>query len=889
MDASRATGRARHRLLLELGRGGMGTVYLAIAEGPSGFAKLKVVKRLRTDLAEDPQFLQMFLEEARISARLNHPNVVQTFEVGFDGQHYFIEMEYLEGQSLEAVVRRASRGLCLPRPLGLWIVTQILTGLHFAHELTSLTGEALHVVHRDVSPHNVFVLYEGAVKLLDFGIAKAADSSLDTRTGVTKGKVTYMAPEHAAHTLVDRRADLFSVGVVLWQLLTGRRLWSDVSDAEIYAKLERGDLPSPRTVDPDLPESLERICMRALARAPEERYATAADFRAVIEEYLDASGARVGPTQASALMNEWFGDRRRTTRMEIEEALRTAPSAPSGPVDPPIHARLQAQSLTPSMDMSASHTLSSTRPKRRYSLAFALVGVAIAAAVTATARRESTASPAAYSPSGARPKCTSNAECAQRLGEAALCRPDDGCAVIESDQCHVRADPADVGNDSAIWIGAMLPLSGPEAPVGRDNLNAADLARRDFGTMIGGLPPSKPGGAIRPLALVACDDAVDPRRAARHLVEDLHLPAVIGFSNSKEVVDLATTVFMPRDVLAVAALNMGPLVTQIPRARGTPPMVWRTAVSITQSAAPMAAVVSEVDEREVRRSGVVSPGELIRVALVRPNDATSLSLSNALVSLLRFNGADVVGNGDNYREFVYDDPSIAGEAPNYDGVASALASFRPHVVICADEPSRVVPGVVARLEARWPNDGPYRPRYLLSMSTGQDELYRFVGSSAERRRRFLAVDLPANTETNVKFAMRYDEVFSPKVTPGTAPGVAYDAVYILAYAAYAVGDGPLSGSALAAAMARLVPPGDRVDVGPDRILEAIAALHSGRNIDLNGAATSLDFDLPTGENRSDFAVYCLKVDASGRAADTIESGLRYDSRTKTLSGASRCR
>src|SRR5215469_16235440 len=148
------------RLLLELGRGGMGVVYLALAVGPGGFAKLKVVKRLRAELAEEPRARQMFLDEARLAARLLHPNVVQTNEVGFDGKHYFLEMEYLEGQSLDALQRRAAvTGATVPLPVAIWILVQTLAGLHHAHELADLDGQPLHVVHRDVSPHNVMITY----------------------------------------------------------------------------------------------------------------------------------------------------------------------------------------------------------------------------------------------------------------------------------------------------------------------------------------------------------------------------------------------------------------------------------------------------------------------------------------------------------------------------------------------------------------------------------------------------------------------------------------------------------------------------------------------------------------------------------------------------------
>src|SRR5262249_34813659 len=162
---------------------------------------------LRSFLGSDPHFLEMFLEEARLAARLHHPNVVQTNEVGFDGEHHFLEMEYLDGQPFETILRKAAKATPLPLPVALYVPAQALRGLHYAHELVGLSGEPLEIVHRDVSPHNIFVTYDGQVKVLDFGVAKAADSTCDTKTGVIKGKMSYMAPEQAARKAVDRRAD----------------------------------------------------------------------------------------------------------------------------------------------------------------------------------------------------------------------------------------------------------------------------------------------------------------------------------------------------------------------------------------------------------------------------------------------------------------------------------------------------------------------------------------------------------------------------------------------------------------------------------------------------------------------------------------------------------
>jgi len=312
----------KYRPLAILGRGGMATVYLAAASGPGGFTKLVVIKELKPDLAEEEHFRSMFLEEARLAARLNHPNIVQTFEVGDEDNLPFIVMEYLEGQSLHGL--RAKAGAFGDAPVAgqARIVADMLAGLHAAHELTDFDGQPLKVVHRDVSPHNVFVTYDGEVKLVDFGIAKAVDSSARTSTGAIKGKLAYMPPEQAFGLGLDRRADVFAAGVVLFEAVTGTRIWKGQTEPMVLGHLAQGEIPRVRDVAPTAPAELARIVARALEVRPEDRYPTAAEFQMDIERYLETvphapSAREVGSTAGRA-----FAEQRVEIKRVVDEQLR---------------------------------------------------------------------------------------------------------------------------------------------------------------------------------------------------------------------------------------------------------------------------------------------------------------------------------------------------------------------------------------------------------------------------------------------------------------------------------------------------------------------------------------------------------------------------------------
>lgn len=316
---------SKYRVVSRLGSGGMAEVYLVLSERPGGFNKLQVLKLMRSDLSdqERPEFLQMFQDEARLAARLNHPNIVQSFEVGAeDGQPYIV-MEFLEGQPLHRVQQRRNVGAGFSMDMELLVLCQVLEGLEYAHHVTDYEGKLLHMVHRDVSPQNVFVTYSGQSKLVDFGVAKTLESS-KTRAGVVKGKVAYMPPEQVKTGPIDHRADLFSVGVLLWEAVARQPMHADLSVYESLSRLVRGDLPKLRDVVPSVDPALERIVQRALEIDPNLRYQDAESFRAELLAYLD-SISKVRPRDVGNAVSQLFAQERAELSQIIRRSMTSTP------------------------------------------------------------------------------------------------------------------------------------------------------------------------------------------------------------------------------------------------------------------------------------------------------------------------------------------------------------------------------------------------------------------------------------------------------------------------------------------------------------------------------------------------------------------------------------
>ncbi|HEU4537733.1 MAG TPA: serine/threonine-protein kinase, partial [Polyangiaceae bacterium] len=323
----------KYHLVMPLGQGGMGLITLGLALGPGEFFQCAVIKSLRPEYAHDEDFVAMFDDEARLAARLQHPNVVRALGVEDAPEGRFLALEFLEGQTLGSLCERVGHA-SVPLGLHLYALAEVLAGLHYAHELADYDGTPLGVVHRDISPHNVFVTYDGQVKVLDFGVAKAAKNRSRTRVGTLKGKLSYMAPEQAVAAFdgkqpVDRRADVFAIGVMLWEALAGRWRTADGSVGEaVLAGRLTGEEPKLREVRPDVDPALAAVCERATALDPAHRFPTAFAFRQALLAAIEGRGGPADAEALGALVSGAFAEERRrlreTVRAEIERARPAA-------------------------------------------------------------------------------------------------------------------------------------------------------------------------------------------------------------------------------------------------------------------------------------------------------------------------------------------------------------------------------------------------------------------------------------------------------------------------------------------------------------------------------------------------------------------------------------
>jgi len=328
----------RYELCFELASGGMATVYLARVDGASGFEKLVALKRIHRHLAKEKKYVDMFLDEAKIASRITHPNVCSVFDFGHADGEYYIAMEYLVGEPLSRLCGKVARDQEQRRhpllPLRMAsIIADACEGLHAAHELKDANGDLLHVVHRDVSPRNLFITYDGSVQVVDFGLASARQRMHHTATGQMKGTFAYMAPEQLAGGSIDRRVDIWSLGVALWEMLTLKRLFRHDTTANTMHAVLYDDLVPPSAHRSQIPEELDEIVMKALERDPKKRWQSAREMGRAIRQFLGTQQEIVGPAELSDWMGAVFpqGEARKSQLMEIarmaHEQVPTMPSA----------------------------------------------------------------------------------------------------------------------------------------------------------------------------------------------------------------------------------------------------------------------------------------------------------------------------------------------------------------------------------------------------------------------------------------------------------------------------------------------------------------------------------------------------------------------------------
>ncbi|MGB5366631.1 MAG: serine/threonine-protein kinase [Polyangiales bacterium] len=319
----------RYELRFELASGGMGSVYLARLDGTAGFEKLVALKRIHPHLAKETDCVEMFLDEAKIASRITHPNVCSVFDFGQADGEYYIAMEYLVGEPLARVYTRVAqiqeqrRSPLLPLRMAR-IIADACEGLHAAHELKDANGDLLHVVHRDVSPRNLFITYDGAAQLVDFGVASARERLHKTSTGDVKGTIAYMAPEQLKAGTIDRRIDTWALGAALWEALAVKRLFKRDTTANTMFALLYEQIHPPSKFRPQVPEELDDIALKALARDPNERWQTAREMGQALRKFLSKQDELIGPAELSGWMAELFpqGEARKNQLMELARMQR---------------------------------------------------------------------------------------------------------------------------------------------------------------------------------------------------------------------------------------------------------------------------------------------------------------------------------------------------------------------------------------------------------------------------------------------------------------------------------------------------------------------------------------------------------------------------------------
>jgi serine/threonine protein kinase len=316
-------------LLKKIAVGGMAELFLARQVGVMGFERIVAIKKILPHLTNDKEFVEMFINEAKLAAQLTHPNIVQIFDFGVVEGTYFIAMEFIMGKSLaEILIKGKKLKDFIPGGLAVYLISKIAAGLDFAFQGKTLGGKPLGIVHRDISPQNILIGYNGDVKLVDFGIAKAASSNHHTQTGVLKGKLAYFSPEQAWGEPVDHRSDIFSLGVVLYEMLTERRLFKAENEIATIEKIRKGEIPPPSSINTLLPKTIDAILLKTLARKPEERFQNAGEFEEALTQFFRLSGGLPTAKELSSYVANLYPFEIKMNNEEYEKLARVESKGP---------------------------------------------------------------------------------------------------------------------------------------------------------------------------------------------------------------------------------------------------------------------------------------------------------------------------------------------------------------------------------------------------------------------------------------------------------------------------------------------------------------------------------------------------------------------------------
>lgn len=511
----------RYALVRRLAVGGMAELFLARVQGLEGFEKVVVLKRILPHLAQDEDFVRMFLTEARLAATLDHPNIVHVRDIGRDGDEYFFTMEYLHGEDLRRVLDDATgQGVRLPLRHALSIVSQVASGLHFAHEQVGFDGKPLGIIHRDVSPSNILLLYSGGVKLVDFGIAKAAGPTHASRLSSLKGKARYMSPEQCRARPLDRRSDVFSIGLLLYELSTGVPAFRGDNELDILHRVARADVPDPCEVWPLCPPDLAEVIRRATALEPADRYPSAQALQLHLEGIAEHRGGLTSNAALGRFLHERFGARplpwldagaqadpgaeqaapaapvERTAPTRVKAARVVTVVAPEGSAGGTVAAPRGPLAIPGPAARSADATPSdSHRPRRWRSWVVAGATLGAAALVAWVAMPSSEPAPGA----AARPVAPS-------ATDHETTRP--GSPATQAPAAAQGPAPASARDDASEHVGASPPQSSSDAAMGaggdppEPSVPAAEPPAPETSTLADAAapvepPPERPTSAAR--------------------------------------------------------------------------------------------------------------------------------------------------------------------------------------------------------------------------------------------------------------------------------------------------------------------------------------------------------------------------------------------------------